>query len=155
MDDYLAEAVRLQGLPAAIGADLSVAGGILRCTGCGSEQPLGDVASRLSHGWPKCCGQTMTWVTAKMLAYESRMPVPEGYHLEAVPSDSLSTGTWRIDPSRRCRHGRKACGKPSVIAILRGTVRQVWWGYCESHAFGRWIEHGQVMCWVLKADSDG
>ena len=151
--DLVAEAARLQGLPA---ADLAVAGGILRCTECGTEQPLGDVADHLSNGWPECRGQTMTWVTAKMLAAERR-EVPAGYHLEAVPETSIgSGGTWQIDSTRRCRYAApRSCGKPSVASLLRGTKKPVWYGYCPDHMYGRFIQDGQVMCWILKADGDG
>lgn len=51
-----------------IGADLQGFGGILRCMTCGHEQPLGSVGNKLANGWPKCCGYTMRWVTARQLA---------------------------------------------------------------------------------------
>lgn len=161
MDEPLAEALRLQKLPEAIGADLAVAGGILRCARCQTEQPLGDVGRHLAHGWRQHCGATMAWITAKMLAWEARQPgVPEGYHLEAVPAASLSSGgDWRIDATRRCRqaaYGRKACGAQSAAVLMRsygnGTRP---WGYCADHMYGRFVEGGQVMCWILKADGDG
>ena len=161
MADLIAEAARLQGLPAAIGADLAVAGGILRCAECGTEQPLGDVADHLSSGWPECCGQTMTWVTAKMLAAERREG-PAGYHLEAVPETSLSSGgRWRLASGKRCRGdcggGRTACGKPSAAELDRSHIagRTRWYAYCPDHLYGRFIEDGQVWCWILKADDDG
>lgn len=31
----------------------------VRCRKCGAEQPV-DAADCLAHGWPKCCGATMT-----------------------------------------------------------------------------------------------
>lgn len=159
MDDRIAAALRLQKLPEVIGADLAVAGGILRCSGCGTEQPLGDVAHRLSHGWPKCCEYTMTWVTAKMLAWERRQPVPEGYQLLAVPDDC-----WRLVAGKRCRMSGSGipggrCPHPAVAELNRGALRgnerpPNWWAYCASHLYGRFIEDGQVMCLILKADSD-
>lgn len=54
-----------------IADDLAGFGGILRCLTCGTEQPLGDVGAKLSHGWPKCHGATMRWVTARELAEEA------------------------------------------------------------------------------------
>lgn len=39
---------------------------------------------------------------------------------------------------RRCRWmmpGRRACGKPSVATLKRGTTQR-WW-YCEDHLYGR------------------
>lgn len=145
---------KLASLPAAIGADLTVFGGILRCSACSGEQPLGEVGDRIAYGWPKCCGLTMTWVTAKELA-EERREVPEGYHLEAVPDTGIG-GPWIIDSTRRCRWtmpSRKGCGKPSVAVLLRGPTKRPF-GYCPDHMYGRWIEDGKVMCWVLRKDDD-
>jgi hypothetical protein len=45
--------------------------GILRCTVCGTEHPLGAIGNKLRDGWPKCHGYTMRWVTARQLAEES------------------------------------------------------------------------------------
>ena len=54
-----------------IGADLQGFGGILRCTVCGHEEPLGEVARSLRHGWKKHCGYTMRWVTQRQLDEEA------------------------------------------------------------------------------------
>jgi hypothetical protein len=63
---------------------------------------------------------------------------------------------WRLETGRRCRWGggyrRPACGKPSAAALLRahaGTSGR-WWAYCESHLYGRWIEDGRIMHWILR-----
>jgi hypothetical protein len=149
------------GIHARIGADLAVFGGILRCNQCGTEQPLGDIGGNLAHGWPECCGLTMTWVTAKLLAAEQR-EVPPGYRLEAVP-DSGVGGAWRLVAGKRCRRqsgaGRAYCRKPAVAEVNRGYMRsgqmhENWWAYCADHLYGRWVEDGQVWCWILKADED-
>ena len=67
----LAETVkRAQGLHSAIAADLAPFGGILRCGTCHGERSLGDVGANLCHGWPKCCGYTMRWVTQRQLDEE-------------------------------------------------------------------------------------
>jgi hypothetical protein len=139
---------RATGLPAAMAADLAVAGGILRCGTCGREQPLGDIASYLSRGWPRCCGLTMTWVSLKTLAAETR-EVPEGYELVAVLDED-----WQVDETRRpCRRasgrGTPACRKPSAAVLYRGERRRPW-GYCPDHLYGRWIEDGRVMHWILR-----
>jgi hypothetical protein len=58
----------------AIAGDLSGFGGVLRCRGeCGTDQPLseGDIGGYLRHGWPKCCGHGMRWVTQRQLDEES------------------------------------------------------------------------------------
>ena len=57
-----------------IAADLCPDGaGELRCGKCGRVQSMTQqhVARYLRSGWPKCHGQTMTWVTARQLAAES------------------------------------------------------------------------------------
>ena len=36
------------------------------------------------------------------------------------------------------------------MAFARGTYRTQWWAYCERHSFGRWIEDGKVMHWILR-----
>lgn len=48
-----------------IGADLQEFGGRLECKTCGHQQDLGDVPQKLAGGWPKHCGYTMTWITAR------------------------------------------------------------------------------------------
>ena len=63
---------RATTLHTALAADLEPFGGILRCTdGCGREQSLGNIASHLGGGWPKCCGYTMRWVTQRELDEEA------------------------------------------------------------------------------------
>lgn len=48
-------------------------GGVLRCKKDKTHQiPLGDVESYRRTGWPVCCEQTMTMVTAAELAEEER-----------------------------------------------------------------------------------
>jgi hypothetical protein len=57
----------------AIAADLAGFGGILRCTGeCGRTEELdaAKIERYLRHGWPKCCGYTMRWVTQRELSEE-------------------------------------------------------------------------------------
>jgi hypothetical protein len=43
-------------------------GGYLRCESCGAAQSLGDVAGYLRDGWPRHCGYTMRWWTARQVA---------------------------------------------------------------------------------------
>jgi len=40
-------------------------GGFLRCMTCQHQQPLGNVASYATDGWPRHCGQTMRWVIGR------------------------------------------------------------------------------------------
>ena len=42
-------------------------GGHLECTVCGHTQGLGAIGGHLATGWPKHCGYTMTWKTARQL----------------------------------------------------------------------------------------
>jgi hypothetical protein len=83
--------------------------------------------------------------------------VPEGYELVAVPEDSLRGGLeWRLATGMRCRMltAGHCCKRPSVAEIDRGRTRPQWWAYCESHMFGRWVENGQVMTWILREIED-
>lgn len=50
---------------ASLGAELQSFGGHLECMTCGHKQALGNVAGKLEHGWPKHCGYTMRWITAR------------------------------------------------------------------------------------------
>lgn len=54
-----------------IAADLAPFGGLLRCTTCQRELPLGDVGAKLRDGWPTCCGYTMRWFTQRELLGEN------------------------------------------------------------------------------------
>lgn len=80
---------------------------------------------------------------------------PHGYEFVAEEED----GDWRVDNSgRRCRMlvARRACGKPCVLRFNRwmnkrgGRRVPSWWHYCAEHTYGRWIENGVVMHWVLQ-----
>jgi hypothetical protein len=143
---------RAQALPGAIAADLSLHGGVLRCEECGGQKPLGDVASYLSNGWPSHCGKTMTWVTLRALAFESR-EVPDGFELVAVPDED-----WRIEPGKPCTRrlkGNLVCRQPSAASVNRGKMTRrgpvpAWWPYCPAHLYNRWIEDGRVWRWVLR-----
>jgi hypothetical protein len=89
---------------------------------------------------------------------------PEGYAW-AVREDMLQ---WRLVTGKRCRFQagprRKACGRPSVAELNRTQQRRIplesgnwtwhtkdsWWAYCEDHLYGRWIEDGKIVHWVLE-----
>lgn len=50
-------------------ASLPGFGGVLRCTVCQREEPLGDPDVRVyGGGWPRCCGLTMRWWTQRLIA---------------------------------------------------------------------------------------
>lgn len=85
-------------------------------------------------------------------------PAPEGHEWVAVPDQ-----TWRLvdehqttaasPTGKRCRlmlTGHTYCRQPAVAELKRGTRRPRWWAYCPEHMYGRWIENGQVMHWVLR-----
>ncbi len=75
--------------------------------------------------------------------------VPDGYELVAVEEGP----DWRIDTARPCRRGfgphHPFCRQPSIVATTRGERRQ-WWAYCPLHSYGRWVEDGKVMHWILR-----
>lgn len=54
-------------------------GGLLRCMTCGREDSLGDPDARVNgEGWPRCCGQTMRWITERQLREAGRTAPKEG-----------------------------------------------------------------------------
>jgi hypothetical protein len=90
--------------------------------------------------------------------------VPNHVWMAEVDSD------WRLDEGR-CRRavskteGSRStgpCRKPAVAALNRGRHNphtgkrsDSWWRYCADHLYGRWIEDGQVMRWVLRGVPHG
>ncbi len=76
---------------------------------------------------------------------------PEGHEVVAVPAGE----DWRLVTGKRCRSGagyhHRACGQPSVAELNRSTIaRPRWFAYCGKHLYGRWIENGQIMHWILR-----
>jgi hypothetical protein len=61
-------------LHGAIAKDIDGFGGILRCNTCGRWEWMTGSAGFLAHGWPKCHGYTMTWVTRRLLDEEGWTP---------------------------------------------------------------------------------
>lgn len=79
--------------------------------------------------------------------HESWPEVPGGHEVVAIIDPD-----WDVDPGKRCRYARQGhhvCGKPSAASMLRGTERKQQWAYCSEHMYGRWIEEGFVMHWIL------
>lgn len=66
----------------------------------------------------------------------------------AVPDES-----WHLaaDEGRKCRQSR--CPNAAVAKFKRhhsyGPRRWQWWHYCAEHLYGRWIENGRVMHYVV------
>lgn len=77
----------------------------------------------------------------------------EGYHFEPVVALR-----WRLhDRGMLCRRTEQGyrCREAATLEIDRAgwrTPRPVWWAYCETHAYDRWVEDGQVMQWRLVPD---
>jgi hypothetical protein len=84
--------------------------------------------------------------------------VPEGFRLAAVPDEG-----WRLASGepRRCSRlvCNVRCGRDAVAELMRmrrgRRTRPAWWGYCPEHMYGRWVEDGKVMHWILVEDSRG
>lgn len=84
--------------------------------------------------------------------------VPEGHEVVAIIDPD-----WRVvERPKRCRRQpsqqQKACGKDAVAEVnrggrmranRRGATRDSWWAYCPEHMYGRWVEEGFVMHWIL------
>lgn len=91
----------------------------------------------------------------------------EGFEARAVrvrelryDGDRWSTDA-RLVAGKRCRYGsqwRGFCGKPAVAVLDRAAESRrarglhSWYGYCGDpvHLYGRWIEDGEVWCWVFR-----
>lgn len=82
-------------------------------------------------------------------------PPPPGYHHEPY-SEHMD---WRVpavnaNGCRYMRPDRKACGRPAVASLFRGSkLTKTPWNYCEQHLYGGWIEDGKVMRWRVVRDS--
>lgn len=80
-------------------------------------------------------------------------PAPEGYRWVPAASER-----WRPVSGKHCRRmiaGRKVCGEPAVLELNRRRFTQsdlvdAWWAYCLDHAYGNWLEDGEVWHWVLR-----
>jgi hypothetical protein len=57
-----------------IGTELTDFGGHLECMECHHVAPLSNVQMALAVGWPKCCGYTMRWWTARQIASGENLP---------------------------------------------------------------------------------
>lgn len=74
--------------------------------------------------------------------------VPAGWELVAIPDPG-----WRWRTGRQCRYaeaGHRRCEGYAAAELRRGTVRPQWWAYCPDHMYGRWVEGGKVMHWILR-----
>lgn len=88
-----------------------------------------------------------------------QFPAPDGCEHVAVPDKDwrvMTNGAAGI-PGRQCRFmvGRTACGKAAVAKMdrrfrLSANKRSSWWAYCGDHMYGRWVEDGVVMVWVVR-----
>lgn len=89
----------------------------------------------------------------------SPWPETDGFESVAVPDPN-----WRPMLGKRCRRmtgpGRTVCREPSAAEMNRGYAarsgprRENWWAYCADHLYGRWIEDGKVMHWILREKQD-
>jgi hypothetical protein len=75
--------------------------------------------------------------------------VPDGYELVAVPDPQ-----WRLVSGKRCRRQEafhQVCTNPAVAEFRRAHGH--WWGYCPEHMYGRWVENGRVLRWIVRSRS--
>lgn len=85
-------------------------------------------------------------------------PVPPPRAAEGLVYTPQPDPGWSLaGPDRRCRYqaggNAKACGKPAVAALDRGTRGPRVYHYCADCVgrYGRWVQDGQVWHWVLRA----
>jgi hypothetical protein len=89
----------------------------------------------------------------------ARPPQPEtppapGHHYAPAPAGP----EWSpAEEGKTCRYrgagDDKAHGAPAVLALMRGVRRRIKWNYCAEHSYGRWLEDGVVMNWILVPDT--
>ena len=84
--------------------------------------------------------------------HEAWPEVPEGHEIVAIPDPA-----WRVQGGMICRFtigpGQRRCRKPTTAELnraLRASKLPRWWAYCEDHLYGRWIEDGKVMHWIMR-----
>jgi hypothetical protein len=85
--------------------------------------------------------------------------VPEpGDRWEAAEA---STDWSLAEPGSTCRWRGSgdphACGDTAVVRLVRGIKRRIQWNYCAPHAvgkYGKWVEDGKVVQWVLAPGPD-
>jgi hypothetical protein len=88
-----------------------------------------------------------------MSAPKPDYPAPHGYEYIAEEDADWKLVVGADEPGRRCRYmtGRTQCGAPAVAALHRGpNASGSWWAYCADHMYGRWIDDGVVLQWVLR-----
>lgn len=81
-----------------------------------------------------------------------------GYEWVAVEDTDWTTDRPRLASGSlaadRCRFGKPPHLVPAAAwlyrPVWRRDTRQVPWAYCADHLYGRWIEDGKVMEWVVR-----
>lgn len=81
------------------------------------------------------------------------LPAPDGHHWVIQLA-----GKWRTVDGGRCRRQTPVsrCDAEAVAELNRGrhTAAGVrvssWWRYCPEHMYGKWIEDGVVLEWILR-----
>jgi hypothetical protein len=79
--------------------------------------------------------------------------IPEGHEVVAVidPDWEVTDDGWTCSFTSP----KKVCDATAVAILWRGTKRRQRWRYCPEHMYGRWVEDGKVMHWILtKIGSD-
>jgi hypothetical protein len=96
----------------------------------------------------------VTTLTTARAPMPSTPPGP-GFHYEAKPDPGKD---WSVaEEGKTCRYrgsgDEHAHGAPAVLALERGVRRRIKWNYCAEHSYGRWLEDGVVMTWILVPDT--
>jgi hypothetical protein len=114
------------------------------------------------HGSVFCkCSWYSTGHALVVMPYWDR-PAPTSAAPDGCQHIAVDAGPeYRPDTSRLCRGmiaQRTYCRKPSILVIMReygnrGERRT--YGYCSEHSYGRWVENGKVMKWILREKTDG
>jgi hypothetical protein len=78
---------------------------------------------------------------------------PEGCEFVAAKEGPDWEAVNSVSHGCRWMEGGKSCGTTPTVARLdrahSGSLPR-WFYYCSEHLYGRWIEDGQVMSWIVR-----
>lgn len=77
----------------------------------------------------------------------ARPAVRRGLTVIAAREDA---GAWRAGSWYECR-ARNCRGKGCIEVKRTHGDGFRWWAYCAEHAYGRWVDRGQIWRWEIRA----
>lgn len=75
--------------------------------------------------------------------------VPEGHEVVAIIDPDWEAAAGGTCMWRGGAYFSKICKGEAAAVLTRGIYHKQRWRYCENHLYGRWVESGFVMHWIL------